>query len=94
MDHTPNADTVTIPRGEKEVFRRIRKAQEQYERYLAIADAATVTLPPDPPAVPPPTDLPLSLAIWRTRFPRTSDDKVRVSAKPNPVNGQSRPIAK
>ena len=67
MDHTPNADTATITRGEKEVFRQLRRAQQQYERYLAIAEAATVTLPADPPAVPPPTDLPLSLAIWTDR---------------------------
>ena len=60
MNHTPKAHTVTITRDEKEVFRRLGRAQEQYDRYLAIAEAAAVSLPPDPPAVPPPTDLPLS----------------------------------
>lgn len=67
MTDTRSAPGKILSPEDEEVFQLVNEAQRQYERYLAIIESATLTLPTETPATPPRTDAPLTLEIWTDR---------------------------
>ena len=67
MADTHDAQGTSLSKDDKKVFQLLNEAQEQYEEYLAITQAAMVIFPAETPSTPPSTDIPLSLTIWPDR---------------------------